>query len=164
MSQRCSRKSSSAEKRATSIETLSENAIEKQPAPRVSTKPFRQPFRHQNQGKFTRNRRKSTKIWPKSDPSRFFRPTWVASGSIVAPWGRLGSLEAPRAAPFERTRRARVAQSARSFAVSLKALQGFPQGSVANSGIDYVILYYIILYYIIYYNNILYIIITYYII
>ena len=87
---------------------------------RPSKKPLKTPLKNDSGIAFRRSRFGTdfgTKIHEKSSQNHskidFFdqlRSTWAASGSIFASWGPLGSLEAPRASPFERTGLARVAQ------------------------------------------------------
>ena len=87
---------------------------------RSSKKPSKTPSKNDSGIAFRRSRFGTdfgTKIHEESSQNRskinFFdqlRSTWAASGSIFASWGRLGSLEAPRASPFEQTGLARVAQ------------------------------------------------------
>ena len=87
---------------------------------RSSKKPSKTPSKNDSGIAFRRSRFGTdfgTKIHEKSSQNRsridFFDQvgsTLVASGSIFASWGRLGSLQAPRASPFERTWRARATQ------------------------------------------------------
>ena len=85
---------------------------------RSSKKPSKTPSKNDSGIAFRRSRFGTdfgTKIHEKSSQNRskidFFDQvgsTWAASGSIFASWGRLGSLQAPRASPFKRTELARA--------------------------------------------------------
>ena len=99
---------------------------------RSSKKPSKTPSKNYSGTAFRRSRFGTdfgTKIHEKSSRNRSeidsfdqLRSTWAASGQIFASWGRLGSLEAAWASPFERTGLARVAQGR----LSLRAVSPVP--------------------------------------